>query len=252
MSVGPPLPPEARFDRRTEAGLAARRDPINPHGLREILDLLLAQILIGERQLLVHVLIGGLRDAHPAGLGQALQARREVDPVAVEVIALDDDVAEIDADPQLHPPRLGQRGVARLRALLDLDRALHRVHHAGELDQHAVAHQLHQTTLIFGEQRLDHLAAPLSEHRKRSGLVLAHEPAVADDVGGENRGEAAFVPGLAHCQCHRRSNIEDRYGRVLRQAWRTAGLPVRPGASRVPWPHAGTPENGTGVDYFWP
>ena len=165
-----------------------------------------AEILIGKRQLLAHVLIGGLRDAHPAGLGQALQARREVDPVAVEVVALDDDVAEVDADPQLHPPRLGQRGVARLHRLLHLDRALHRVDDTGEFHQHAVAHQLHQPAVVLRKQGLHDLAALLPEQGERSGLVLAHEPAVADHVRGENRREAALVPGFVHCLCYRRSH----------------------------------------------
>src|ERR1051326_307284 len=47
----------------------------------------------------------------------------------------------------------------------------------------------------------------LAQHGKRSGLVLAHEPGVADHIGGENRGEAAFVPGFAHCAMYRRGGM---------------------------------------------
>src|SRR5262249_21702070 len=141
-----------------------------------------------------------------------------------------DDVAEIDADPQLHAAVLGKRGVARLHALLHLDGALHGVDDAGEFDQHAVAHQLDETAAVFCEQRLEHLPAPLAKHGPRPGLVLAHEPAVADHVGGQNGGEAAFV-GFAHDRCHR-AVIEDRYGRVLRQAWHKPTAIREPSAPR--------------------
>ena len=44
------------------------------------------------------------RDADAAGLGQRLQPGRDIDAVAEEIAALDDDVAEIDADAQADPP----------------------------------------------------------------------------------------------------------------------------------------------------
>jgi hypothetical protein len=44
----------------------------------------------------------GIRDEHPADIGQGFDARRNVDAVAVEVAALDDHVAEVDADAKLH------------------------------------------------------------------------------------------------------------------------------------------------------
>ena len=48
-------------------------------------------------------------DANPAGFGERLQARRNVDAIAIDVIALDNDVAEIDADSK-HDGRLGAFG----------------------------------------------------------------------------------------------------------------------------------------------
>src|ERR1700739_4598004 len=43
---------------------------------------------------------GLCRLAHPAGIGQGLDAGGDVDAVAVEVVALDDHIAEIDANAQ--------------------------------------------------------------------------------------------------------------------------------------------------------
>jgi hypothetical protein len=39
-------------------------------------------------------------DEHPAGIGQGFNPRHNVDAVAIEIVALDDHVADIDADAQ--------------------------------------------------------------------------------------------------------------------------------------------------------
>ena len=67
--------------------------------------------------------------------------------------------------------------------LLDRDRAAHRVDHARELDQGAVAHELDEAAAVLGEERLDQLPAQRLQPGERAGLVALHEPAVADHVG---------------------------------------------------------------------
>jgi hypothetical protein len=63
---------------------------------------------------------------------------------------------------------------------------------ASELDQRAVACQLDDAAAMLGDLGLDDLLAQCFEPGVRAGLVLAHEPTVADHVGGEDRGELAF------------------------------------------------------------
>ena len=55
--------------------------------------------------------IGG--DADTARRGEALEARRDIDAVAVNVVWRHDDVAEIDADAQIDAAVLRQPGVPR-------------------------------------------------------------------------------------------------------------------------------------------
>ena len=52
-------------------------------------------------------------DADAARLGQGFEARGDIDTVTVGVTALDDDVAEIDADAQLYAPLLGDAIIAQ-------------------------------------------------------------------------------------------------------------------------------------------
>ena len=135
---------------------------------------------------------GGAGDHDAAGLGQALQPRRDVDAVAVNVVALDDDVAEVDADPELGcaGPRPDRHCAGHVS--LDLDRALHGVDYAGELDQRAIAHQLDDASVV--------LTISGSMNSRRSALRRAcvpcfvgrHHSAVADDVGSQDRRQLAL------------------------------------------------------------
>ncbi len=56
-----------------------------------------------------------------------------IEPAAVDVVALDDHVAQVDPDAQHDPPVPGHRGVALGHPPLDRDRAGDRLDHAGEL-----------------------------------------------------------------------------------------------------------------------
>ena len=93
------------------------------------------------------------RDQHAAGLGEPLQPGRDVDAVAIDVIAVDDDIADIDPDAE-HEALVGQCSSAS-HGFLDRDGAAHGVDRAGELDQHAVAGELHQPAAVAGNQRID-------------------------------------------------------------------------------------------------
>ena len=89
----------------------------------------------------------------PPGSASAFEPRRDVDAVAVDVGALDDDVAEIDADAKLDAWSSGDTSVAVEHRLLHLDRAAHRIDDAGEFHQHAVAGRLDDPagcSAIFG------------------------------------------------------------------------------------------------------
>ena len=107
--------------------------------------------------------VAGNDDA--AGLGERLEPRGDVDAVAVDVVALDDHVAEIDADPELDALVLGRIGVALGHAALDRERALYGVDHARELDQGAIAHQLDDAAVAGGDLGLDQLLAEPSGGR---------------------------------------------------------------------------------------
>ena len=67
----------------------------------DVLDALLAEILEVDVEPVADLIAHRRGDADAARLGQRLEPRRDVHAVAEDVVVLDDDVAEIDADAEL-------------------------------------------------------------------------------------------------------------------------------------------------------
>jgi hypothetical protein len=98
-------------------------DPVDPHRPGDVLDLLLAQILEYKGQPVANVVMDRIGDEHPAGIGQSLDARGDIDPVAIEIVTLDDHIAEIDADAQFDAAVHPDTDVPLGRRLLHRDRS---------------------------------------------------------------------------------------------------------------------------------
>ena len=101
----------------------------------------------------------------------------------------------MNADPELDAALGRQAGVALDEAVLHLDGAAHRVDHAAELDQAAVAGSLDDAPVMHGNGGVDQVAAQRPKPRQSAIFVRAGEPAVADDIRDQDRGD---FPGLAH------------------------------------------------------
>ena len=71
----------------------------------------------------------------------------------------------------------------------------------------AVAGALDDAPVMHGDGRVDEVAAQRPQPRERAVLVRAGEPAVADDVGGQDRCD---FPGLAHGAPQARRTLAQR------------------------------------------
>ncbi len=149
----------------------------------DILDADVAGILEPNVDPIADAFVDDGGNANAAGLGQRLQAGGDVDAIAVNVVALDDHVAEIDPDPQ-HDPRLAQGliGKGAVRAL-HRDGAIHRIDHAAEFDDGAVADQLDDAAVMGGDRRVEDRLPVLLEGGQRALLVGPHQARIADHVG---------------------------------------------------------------------
>ena len=98
------------------------------------------------------------RDADAARRRQPLQPRRDVDAVAINIAAIGDHVAEIDADAKSQAALLGEVQIAVGHRALDFAGTAHRVDDAGEFRQHAVAGGLDDPAVMLADLRIDQFA----------------------------------------------------------------------------------------------
>ncbi len=126
--------------------------------------------------------------------------RRAVHAVAGDVLTIDDDVTEIDADPIPDLALFCNAGIASHHRLLNRDGEVDGVDHAGKLHQRAVAREFHDAPVMLGGLRFEQLSAMGLELGKGPGFVASHKTAVSDHVGGNDRRE----PPLDALPCHRR------------------------------------------------
>jgi hypothetical protein len=127
----------------------------------------------------------------PRCLGQRLQASRDVDAVPIDALALGGHIAHVDADPEVHAALVGEARVERSEHPLGLDGAADRVEGGRKLGQQVVAGGVHDAPPVLSDAHRD-VFAIVRQCADRGGLVLGHQPAVADHVSREDGGELAF------------------------------------------------------------
>jgi hypothetical protein len=154
----------------------------------------LAQILKDKGQPVAHMIVNRIGNEHPAGIRERLHPRRDIDAVTIEVVALDDHVAEIDADAQFDAAVRGDTGIPLGHRLLHLDRAAHRIDDAGKFHHQAVARGFDNAAVVLGDLWIDRLAAQRFEAFERAFLVRPHQLRIPRHIGGEDRREAALDP----------------------------------------------------------
>src|SRR6202012_4467971 len=122
----------------------------------------------------------------------------DVDAVAKDVLALDDDIADIDPDPE--PNRIvdWDIGIALAQLSLDFDSASDCIDGAGEFHQHAVAHELDDTSRMRADCWIDQRTTQGIQTRQRPSLIHAHKARVADHIGRHN----CRKPPLKAFLCH--------------------------------------------------
>ena len=92
----------------------------------------------------------------------------------MDIVALDDHVTQVDADAEAQPRIFVGARLACGHAVLPGHRAGDSFHHAGELDQQPVAHELDDAAAVIGDERLQVLSAQLGDTPKRPRLIRTH------------------------------------------------------------------------------
>ena len=117
----------------------------------------------------------------PAG-ASAFKPRRHVHAIAIKVVTIDDQIAQMQAHAE-HKRSIGRLVAVGLgHRLLELDSGAKRIDGARELDQGTVAGQLDQAPAVFRQNRVEAFGTVLPQARQRAALVTPHQAGVADNV----------------------------------------------------------------------
>jgi hypothetical protein len=99
--------------------------------------------------------------ANSARLGDPFQSGRDIDPIAVDVAFLNDDVAQIDAHTKHDLLLLRRPQIALSHPSLHGNRASDSLYDARELDQDAVAGGFDDAAFVLGNLWIDEFVAVL-------------------------------------------------------------------------------------------
>ena len=182
---------EARYRRggsRSTFRLRGERPhAIRTHRRRDVLQLLLAEILERALHLAAHLLDDRRRRADAARVCERFEPRGDVDRVAEDLL-LDGEIAEMHPDAKAQAAILRKAGLAPSELRLHVERARDRVDGTGELREQVVADRVHDPAAMLAHVARDRVAVR-AQHLRRRRLVLRHAAAVADRVGAQDRGE---------------------------------------------------------------
>ena len=103
-----------------------------------------------------------------------------------------DDITYVNADPKFDAVILRRIRIAMAKTPLQFGRAGDRIYDAGEFHQHAITGEFDDTALMLADLGINEIVPQRLQCRKGPGLVGTHEPAVSNNVGGKDGGEAAF------------------------------------------------------------
>jgi hypothetical protein len=133
----------------------------------------------------------------PPGSASA-SSRRHVDTIAVDIVAVADDVADVDADTEFDAPVSWHFDIAIGHGALNIDGAADGVDHADELHEHPVSGRLDDAATVLGDLGVDQFLAMRLKLAQRAFLIGAHQPTVAGDVASEYRSQSAVNAVFRH------------------------------------------------------
>jgi hypothetical protein len=131
-------------------------------------------------------------DADTARLSDSLKASCDVDTITENIVVVDDDVADMNADPKFDPDILRDVGILPGHAALDFDCAPCGVYGASELHEHAIASSLNDAAAMRGDCGIEKRLSERLQTSERAFFVAAHQTAIAGDIRRQHSRQPPF------------------------------------------------------------
>src|SRR4029450_9822991 len=124
-------------------------DRVSLDGFWNVLQFLRPERSINERQLALDLFVGLGGNTNTAGFGETFEARCNVHAIAVDIVVIDDDVTNIDADSKFNPVTLRDVGVTFCHGALNINSTTYGIHCAREFNQGAIAGILNDMAMVL-------------------------------------------------------------------------------------------------------
>ena len=133
----------------------------------------------------------GARNGDAAGRRQRLHAGGDIHTVAGDAAVQRHQLADIDADPEMHTLLVRLACVPCIELALNRNGAIDGVYRAGKLRQQVVTHRVHHPATVLAHPARDHRPVH-PQALERCEVVLGDEPCIAHHVCAEYRCQPAF------------------------------------------------------------
>ena len=163
-------------------GSCIDQDPVDLDRLGDTLHFLVAEGGKADRQLSSDLVASGSRNGDSSRFRQPLQSICNVHHITVNIVTLNENVAEVDANAEIKPPFWRDEFVDLRFLLLDFYGAAKGVDHTAELDQYPIAHRFDQPTMVRSDPWLEYFLQVCLEVRPRAFFVDTAQTAIADDI----------------------------------------------------------------------
>ena len=174
--------------------MANQPNPPRLHGLGDILELLWPHIIADNVHLAPDLPIGIVGHANSARFGNAFKASGNVDAISKDVVVIDNDIPDMNADAKFDPLILWDRSTPLGHSALDFNSATNRIHDARELDQQAVAGGLNDPTSMLGNSEVHQFLPDCFEPGQGAFLVGGHKAAIPRDIRRQHCRQSPLCP----------------------------------------------------------
>src|SRR4029453_2755969 len=116
---------------------------------RDILELLHSGVFQCHVEFVRKMLVGCCGNGDPSRICDFLESCSYIHAVAQDVVTVDDDIANIEADTEQHLPLVSDLPIAFGHSTLKLNRTLESFDHAGKFEQQAVTHRLDDAPMML-------------------------------------------------------------------------------------------------------
>jgi hypothetical protein len=145
-----------------------------------------AHILEAALNLAPNLPVSIVGNANPTRLCDPFETHRNIDPVTKDIVAFDDNIANVNADAKFDPFVLQDIGILLCHAALDFVGTSHGVDHAGELNESAVAGILDNAPAMITDFGIKKRLSKSFELRQRAFFVDPYQAARARDIRRQN------------------------------------------------------------------